>query len=133
MYQADNTFAKPYHLGDLKKALLDETARVLRDKDVHTESLSGAARLTRRDFIEWLARREAKDPIRHDVCAVQSTQLYWGTLRGISRLLLDGVHTKSASVKGSLPEQQICSGSSWIRNVNAFLSTASHQEITEHV
>ncbi|MDX1735237.1 MAG: hypothetical protein R3228_12760, partial [Halioglobus sp.] len=36
--------------------------------------------------------------IREDVDVVQFAQLYWGTLHGISRLLLDGVYTKSASV-----------------------------------
>lgn len=194
--EANNTFNKPYHHGDLKQALLDETARILCDEgeealslrslatrlgvsrtapynhyknkesllcavaeegfrrfnlamaDVekkkrytdgrsmmrayvsgyvsfardnreyydlmygrkswqsgeHSKSLSGAARSTLRDFIEWLKERQAKNQIRHDLDVVQFAQLYWGTLHGISRLLLDGVYTKSASV------QKLCNG-----------------------
>ena len=65
----------------------------------HTQSLSDAARGTLRDFIERLKRRQNKRQIRQDVDVVLFAQLYWGTLHGISRLLLDGVYTKSASVK----------------------------------
>jgi AcrR family transcriptional regulator len=193
---ADNTFNKPYHHGDLKQALLDETARILRDEgedalslrslatrlgvsrtapynhyknkesllcavaeegfrrfnlamaDIeskkrypdgrsmmrayvsgyvlfarenqeyydlmygsrswrtgeHTKSLANAARSTLRDFIEGLKGFQSKKLIRQDVDVVQFAQLYWGTLHGISRLLLDGVYTKSASV------QKLCDG-----------------------
>lgn len=65
----------------------------------HTQSLSNAARGTLRDFIERLKRRQDKLQIREDVDVVQFAQLYWGTLHGISRLLLDGVYTRSASVR----------------------------------
>ncbi len=191
MKVADNKCDKPYHHGDLKQALLDETARILRDEgeealslrslatrlgvsrtapynhyknkegllcavaeegfrrfnlameDVgtkerhpdgqsmmrayvsayvsfardnqeyydlmygsrswhsgeHTKSLSEAARSTLRDFVESLKRLQARQLIRQDVDVVQFAQLYWGTLHGISRLLLDGVYTRSASVR----------------------------------
>lgn len=69
-----------------------------------SKSLSDTARSTLRDFIERLQRRQAKNLIRQDVDVVQFAQLYWGTLHGISRLLLDGVYTKSASV------QKLCNG-----------------------
>lgn len=69
-----------------------------------TKSLSGVARTTLRNFIEQLKRRQAQGFIRQDVDVVRFAQLYWGTLHGISRLLIDGVYTKSASV------QQLCAG-----------------------
>jgi AcrR family transcriptional regulator len=194
--EADNQSNRSYHHGDLKKALLDETARVLREEgeeslslrglatrlgvsrtapynhykskegllcavaeegfrrfalamddvekgkrfedgrsmmrayvsayvafardnreyydlmysrsswqsDEHTTSLSNAARGTLRDFVERLEGFQARHRIRQDVDLVQFAQLYWGTLHGISRLLLDGVYTKSASVR------KLCAG-----------------------
>ncbi|MDJ0877765.1 MAG: TetR/AcrR family transcriptional regulator [Halieaceae bacterium] len=70
----------------------------------HTQSLSDTARSTLRDFVERLKQRQQQKQIRQDVDVVQFAQLYWGTLHGISRLLLDGVYTKSASV------QKLCAG-----------------------
>ena len=70
----------------------------------HRSSLYQAGRSTLRDFIERLRKRQAQNLIRQDVDIVQFAQLYWGTLHGISRLLLDGVYTKSASV------QKLCVG-----------------------
>ena len=72
--------------------------------DEHSKSLSNAARSTLREFIERLKRRQAQNQVKQGVDVVQFAQLYWGTLHGISRLLLDGVYTKSASV------QKLCDG-----------------------
>ena len=46
MGEAESTLNKPYHHGDLKKALLEETARILREEGEGALSLRGlAARL----------------------------------------------------------------------------------------
>lgn len=73
--------------------------RISWQSEEHSQSLSDTARGTLRDFIERLRQRQQQQQIRQDVDVVQFAQLYWGTLHGISRLLLDGVYTKSASVK----------------------------------
>ncbi len=73
--------SKPWHSGNLN------------------ESLAATARGTLRRDVERLKRGQETGLISRKVDAVQFVHLYWGTLHGISRLLLDGVYTNSASVK----------------------------------
>lgn len=63
-----------------------------------TESLATTARGTLRGDIERLQRWQDRGGISKDVDVVRFAQVYWGTLHGISRLLLDGVYTESSSV-----------------------------------
>ena len=63
------------------------------------ESLATTARSTLRRDVERLERGQQRGLIAKDVDVVQYAQMYWGTLHGISRLLLDGVYTDAASVK----------------------------------
>ena len=70
----------------------------------HGKSLSETARSTLRDFVQRLRSHQEQNQIRQDVDVAQFAQLYWGTLHGISRLLLDGVYSKSISI------QQRCAG-----------------------
>jgi AcrR family transcriptional regulator len=62
------------------------------------KSLSSVARGTLRADVERLQRGQAKGVIAKDLDALRFSQVYWGTLHGISRLLLDGVFTDSTSV-----------------------------------
>ncbi len=64
-----------------------------------SSSLTTAARGTLRRDIERLKRGQEHGLIAKDVDTVQYARMYWGTLHGISRLLLDGVYTDSTSVK----------------------------------
>lgn len=64
-----------------------------------SESLASTARGTLRRDVERLKRGQALGLISKKVDVVQYAHMYWGTLHGISRLLLDGVYTDSASVK----------------------------------
>ena len=63
-----------------------------------SDSLKGVARSILRNDIERLKRGQQRGDIAEQVDAVRYAQMYWGTLHGISRLLLDGVYTDSASV-----------------------------------
>ena len=65
----------------------------------HGNSLSETARTTLRDFVQRLRRYQEQRQVRSDVDVAEFAQLYWGTLHGISRLLLDGVYSKSLSIK----------------------------------
>lgn len=62
-------------------------------------TLVTAARGTLRSDIERLKRGQERGQISPEVDVVQYARMYWGTLHGISRLLLDGVYTDSASIK----------------------------------
>lgn len=62
-------------------------------------TLATVARGTLRGDIERLKRGQERGLISKDVDVVQYARMYWGTLHGISRLLLDGVYNDSASVK----------------------------------
>ena len=62
-------------------------------------SLTTVARGTLRSDIERLKRGQQRGLISQDVDVVQYVRMYWGTLHGISRLLLDGVYTDSASIR----------------------------------
>ena len=64
-----------------------------------TPTLKSTARGVLRQDIERLKRGQARGLIAADVDTVQFSQMYWGTLHGISRLLLDGVFTDSTSLK----------------------------------
>lgn len=64
-----------------------------------SESLTTTARGTLRRDVERLKRGQQRGLISKKVDVVQYAHMYWGTLHGISRLLLDGVYTDSASVK----------------------------------
>lgn len=57
-----------------------------------------ARRILRRD-IERIKQGQARGQIAAEVDAVQFCQLSWGTLHGISRLLLDGVFTDDTSLQ----------------------------------
>ena len=65
-------------------------------------SLARQARSTLRGDIERLKRWQARGGIDPDVDVVRYAELYWGTLHGISRLLLDGVYT------GDAPLSRLC-------------------------
>lgn len=62
-------------------------------------SLATVARGTLRSDIDRLKRGQEQGRISKDVDVVQYARIYWGTLHGISRLLLDGIYTDSASIK----------------------------------
>jgi AcrR family transcriptional regulator len=61
-------------------------------------TLAAVARGTLRSDIERLKRGQDRGQISPDVDVVQYARMYWGTLHGISRLLLDGVYADSASI-----------------------------------
>ena len=61
-------------------------------------SLAKEARATLRGDIERLERWQSRGGIDPGADVVRYAQLYWGTLHGISRLLLDGVYTGDDSV-----------------------------------
>jgi AcrR family transcriptional regulator len=62
-------------------------------------SLTTVARGTLRSDIERLKRGQERGLISQEIDVVQYARMYWGTLHGISRLLLDGVYTDSASIR----------------------------------
>jgi len=61
-------------------------------------SLARVARNTLRAETERLKRGQERGLIADNVDIVRYAQMYWGTLHGISRLLLDGVYTDTASI-----------------------------------
>ncbi|NCF17651.1 MAG: TetR family transcriptional regulator [Haliea sp.] len=63
------------------------------------KSLAVTARSVLRAEVERLKRNQQRGQIKADLDVLRFVQVYWGTLHGISRLLLDGVYTDSASVK----------------------------------
>jgi hypothetical protein len=63
------------------------------------KSLAVTARSVLRAEVERLKRHQERGEINADLNVPRYVQVYWGTLHGISRLLLDGVYTDSASVK----------------------------------
>jgi hypothetical protein len=63
-----------------------------------TEPLTTVARSILRQDIDRLKLGQQRGLVAQDVDAVRYAQMYWGTLHGISRLLLDGVYSDSASV-----------------------------------
>jgi AcrR family transcriptional regulator len=63
------------------------------------KSLAVTARSVLRGDVERLKRHQANGQIKADLDLPQFVKVYWGTLHGISRLLLDGVYTNSDSVK----------------------------------
>jgi len=62
------------------------------------KSLAVTARSVLRADVERLKRQQGRGQIKADLDVPRFVQVYWGTLHGISRLLLDGVYTDSASV-----------------------------------
>ncbi|MEM8660148.1 MAG: TetR-like C-terminal domain-containing protein, partial [Pseudomonadota bacterium] len=71
-------------------------------KSWHATSSSGSLKTTARGIlraeIERLKRGQSRGQIAADVDVVRYAHMYWGTLHGISRLLLDGVYTGSESI-----------------------------------
>jgi len=63
------------------------------------ESLAVTARSVLRADVERLKRHQERGQIKAGLDVLHFVQVYWGMLHGISRLLLDGVYTNSASVK----------------------------------
>jgi AcrR family transcriptional regulator len=64
-----------------------------------SKSLALTARSVLRVEVERLQRAQKRGAIAKDLDVLRFAELYWGALHGISRLLLDGVYTNSASVK----------------------------------
>ncbi|QFU75200.1 TetR/AcrR family transcriptional regulator [Halioglobus maricola] len=64
-----------------------------------TPALKTKARSVLRQDIERLKRGQQRGLIAQDLDTVQFSQMYWGTLHGISRLSLDGVFTDNTSLK----------------------------------
>jgi AcrR family transcriptional regulator len=63
------------------------------------KALAVTARSVLRADVERLKRHQANGQIKTDLDLPQFVKVVWGTLHGISRLLLDGVYTDSDSVK----------------------------------
>lgn len=63
-----------------------------------TKSLVGSARGTLRRDVELMERWQKAGFVSSQVNPLRYTQLFWGTLHGISRLHIDGVYSDSASV-----------------------------------
>lgn len=63
------------------------------------KSLAVTARSVLRAEVERLERQQQRGKINAELDVPQFVKVYWGTLHGISRLLLDGVYTNSDSVK----------------------------------
>lgn len=61
------------------------------------ESLAVTARSVLRADVKRLKRLQELGQITADLDVLRFVQVYWGTLHGISRLLLDGVYADSAS------------------------------------
>ena len=67
--------------------------------DVLAKSLAKSARGTLRANIERLQTWQARGGIEPSIDVPGFAQVAWGTLHGISRLLIDGIYTDSASVR----------------------------------
>lgn len=67
--------------------------------DSLTDSLVSSARRTLRGNVENIQRWQSRGLVAAGVDALRFSQVSWGTLHGISRLLIDGIYTDSASVK----------------------------------
>jgi hypothetical protein len=63
------------------------------------KSLAVTARSVLRADVERLKRHQERGQISAGLDVPRFVQVYWGTLHGISRLLLDGVYRDSASIK----------------------------------
>ena len=66
---------------------------------VLAKSLAKSARGTLRGNIERLQSWQARGGIEDSIDVAEFAQVAWGTLHGISRLLIDGIYTDSASVR----------------------------------
>lgn len=64
-----------------------------------TDSLVGSARGTLRANIERIQHWQERGLVNKNLDAIRFAQVAWGTYHGISRLLIDGIYTDSASVK----------------------------------
>ena len=64
-----------------------------------TKSLVGSARSYLRHNVERLQGLQKRGYIAGDLDVLRFNQVAWGTMHGISRLLIDGIYTDSASVK----------------------------------
>lgn len=67
--------------------------------DSLTKSLVSSARGTLRGNVENMKRWQEVGTLSQSMDAVRFSQVAWGTLHGISRLLIDGIYTDSSSVK----------------------------------
>ena len=67
--------------------------------DVLAKSLAKSARGTLRGNIERLQSWQARGGIEDSIDVADFAHVAWGTLHGISRLLIDGIYTDSASVR----------------------------------
>ena len=67
--------------------------------DAMSRSLVAAARGTLRANVESLDRWQARGLVAQELDTLGFAQAAWGTLHGISRLMIDGVYTDSASRK----------------------------------
>lgn len=64
-----------------------------------TTSLVGSARSYLRRNVERMQGLQKRGYIARDLDVLRFNQVAWGTMHGISRLLIDGIYTDSASVK----------------------------------
>jgi len=64
-----------------------------------TESLVSSARGTLRANVENITRRKSQGLVSSSVDGVRFSQVSWGTMHGISRLLIDGIYTDAARVQ----------------------------------
>jgi AcrR family transcriptional regulator len=62
------------------------------------KSLLASARRTLRSDVERIQQLQDRALVAKDLDALRFTQVAWGLLHGISRLLIDGIYTDSASV-----------------------------------
>jgi AcrR family transcriptional regulator len=67
--------------------------------DSLTKSLVTSARGTLRGNVERLQALQNRGLVAQDLDILRFSQVSWGTHHGISRLLIDGIYTDSASVK----------------------------------
>ena len=72
--------------------------RVWRSEQL-TDSLVSSARGTLRADIKRIQDWQARGLVAKDLDAVRFAEVAWGTYHGISRLLIDGLYTDSASIK----------------------------------
>jgi hypothetical protein len=66
--------------------------------DSLTKSLVTSARGTLRGNVERLQALQGRGLVAQDLDILRFAQVSWGTHHGISRLLIDGIYTDSASV-----------------------------------
>ena len=64
-----------------------------------SKSLGATARRVLRLDVERLRRAQKRGEVAAGLDVLRFAEVYWGTLHGISRLLLDGVYTNTASVR----------------------------------